>query len=66
MWKVPRHDLGKPVKSLNDIPSGEARRVFQGIMEVPGITRIYSQLSVIRRKVLLRSLRQRIKDTICH
>ena len=31
---------GNTVKSLNDIPSSEARRVFQSIMEVHGITRI--------------------------
>lgn len=31
---------GNTVKSLYDIPSSEARRVFQSIMEVPGITRI--------------------------
>ena len=31
---------GNTVNSLNDIPSSEARRVFQSIMEVPGLTRI--------------------------
>ena len=31
---------GNTVKSLNDIPSGEARHLFQSVMEVPGITRI--------------------------
>ena len=31
---------GNTVKRLDDIPSSEARRVFQSVMEVPGITQI--------------------------